>query len=150
MTGDETPYRTERESDDLAVVMTIAFAIAGGLVRLTTGYALAAALAGMAVAYAVQLVANQIAMRRGAELVSPAEGAKRKVVERAAIPMWTLCLKAAINYGTIIIVLNLLTMQESDLWKIPFLVVASPLFGAGCGLFLALRARWQVGRMASS
>ena len=149
MSYDVSPYWTERENDELAVGMTVALGVAGGLVKLSTGHAFAAVLTGVAAAYVVLQVANQLAMRRGVELLTDAEAAKRKAVERAAIPIWSLSLRVAGYYGSAIILLNLLSWQPSDFRFFPlvFVIVASPLLGAVVGVVIALHARWRVRRM---
>jgi hypothetical protein len=145
-----SPYRTERENNDLAVTMTLALGVVGGLVKLSTGYAFASALSGMAAAYVVLQVSNQLAMRRGAELLTEAEAAKRQAIERAAMPIWSLCLRLAVHNGNALIILNMLAWQPSDFRFGPFVfvILASPLLGAVVGLSLGLRARWRVRQMA--
>lgn len=150
MNDDLTPYRTEREKDDLTVLLIVVFLVVGGLVRFTTGYITAALFAGLAAGRAVLLIADQVAMRRGAEVVTTAEASKREAHERASRSMWSVYVQAALSYGSFIIVLNLLAMQERHLAALPFVLVAAPLFGGVIGIFLALKARWDVGRMGSA
>jgi hypothetical protein len=147
MSEHPTPYRTERESDNLAVAMIVTFGIVGGLARFSTEHALVAVLAGVAGAYVTSLVADQFALRSGAELITQAEAAKRQAMERARRPIWSVCLQSALHVSSTLILLNLLTMRESDFAALPFVILASLLLGAIMGVGLALHARWQLRRM---
>jgi hypothetical protein len=148
MSEDPTPYRTEREKDDLSVLVIVVFGVVGGLVRLSTGYTTASMFVGMAAGYAALLIADQIAMRRGAELVTHAEASKREARERARRPIWSVCLQTGLSVGSAIIIFNLLTTTRSEFVRLPYVLLAAPLLGGAWGMFIALKARWQVSRMS--
>lgn len=149
MSEDLTPYRTERDKDDLSVLIIVVFGVVGGLVRLSTGYTTASMFVGLAAGYAALQIANQIAKRRGVELVTHAEAAKREARERARRPIWSVCLQTGLSVGSAIIIFNLLTMSSrSEFSRLPYVLLAAPLLGGAWGLFIALKARWQVSRMS--